>query len=337
MKEIIGSGIGAVSALIGRGESWFLDRKHAVYGASLARIIYGFVVVVFVIANFSARDYIWGASSAWVQPIQHLSAWAFPFDFYSSSDPEWLFTLKFLLLGSAGLSLMVGWHARVSAIVVLFLYVSLVTTNPVATDQTDNAFRIILFYFCFTDLSAKWSFDARRREKRAGKHPMARSVVPGWLPTAIHNAGIIAVALQVFLIYVVAGLSKVQGSQWQDGTAVYYPLRLDAFGVWPGLNDLLVANGVLINIVTYVAVFVQLFFPFLMLQRWTRIAALICILGMHAGIGIFMGLPLFSLSMMAADTIFIRDSTYAKVEGAVRERFWPWVRQRFSKQSQNLS
>lgn len=309
-----------------RGLNWMIGAKRATYGASVARIIYGLVIVLFVVSNFSNRNYLWGSASGWTAPIEGYTDWAFPFTFYNSGDPDWLFTLKFLLLGLAGLSLALGWHARISAIVVLYLFVSLVSTNSVATDQTDNALRIILFYFVFTDLSGHWSLDARRRRRRLAAGKKARGHwLPDWFPTILHNGAIIAVALQIFIIYVVAGLSKVKGSQWQDGTAVYYPLRLDSLSPWPAINDLLVGNGVLVNFVTYFAVFIQLFFPFLLLTRWTRVIALVGIVSMHAGIGILMGLPLFSMAMMAADGIFIRDATYAKVERAISRRTRPWL------------
>jgi hypothetical protein len=310
-----------------RGEAWVMDAKRATYGASVARIIYGTVVVVFVIANLKASAFIWGPGSGWVQPLEHQTAWSFPFVFYSSADPVWLFTLKFLLLGVAGLALLLGWHTRISAIVVLFLYISLVSTNPVAYDQTDNAFRILLFYFCFADLSGHWSLDARRRSRRS-RPPRLSNPVP-WLPVILHNFAVVAVALQIFIIYGVAGLSKVSGSWWQDGTAVYYPLHLESLSPWPGLSDFVTTNALAVNVVTYVSVFIQLFFAFMLLQRWTRVIALLCIVGMHTGIAVLMGIPLFSLSMMAADGIFIRDVSYQKAErfvGRVVGSRLPWRR-----------
>jgi hypothetical protein len=311
-----------VSRTYRRGEAWIMDAKRATYGASVARIIYGTVVVVFVTANLGASQFLWGPGSGWVEPIEHQTAWNFPFVFYSSADPGWLFTLKFLLLGLAGLALLVGWHSRIAAVVVLFLYISLVSTNPVAYDQTDNAFRILLFYFCFADLSLHWSLDARRRRRYGPLFPRLPRPAP-WIPIILHNFAIVAVALQIFIIYGVAGLSKVSGSWWQDGTAVYYPLHLESLSPWPWLSNLLTINALGVNIVTYISVFIQLFFAFLLLQRWTRVIALICIVGMHAGIAVLMGIPLFSLSMMAADGIFIRDSSYAKAEESVSRVIGP--------------
>ncbi|MEO6827949.1 MAG: HTTM domain-containing protein [Microbacteriaceae bacterium] len=311
------------------GEAWLIDAKRATYGVAVARIGYGVVVVGFVVANFPVRDFIWGPGSGWVKPIQHQTAWFFPFVFYSSNDPGWLFTLKFLLLGVTGLALLLGWHSRIAAIATLYLYISLVSTNPVAYDQTDNAFRILLFYFCFTDMSARWSLDARRRRRRRRSGaPLPRRWLPVWFPTILHNGAVVAVALQLFIIYGVAGLAKVAGSQWADGTAIYYPLQLDSLDPWPWLAQLVTANPLVVNIATYVSVYVEVFFAFMLLTRWTRIIALAGIVSMHVGIAVLMGLPFFSLSMMAADGIFIRDLSYAKAQRYVQERTVPWLSSR---------
>jgi hypothetical protein len=329
MTGVLDALVAGTVRLFRAGEAWFVDARRATYGVAVARVVYGAIVIGFVIANFGERDFLWGQGSRWVDPIKHQTAWSFPFVFFNSDDPEWLFTSKYLLLGLAGLALLLGWHGRIAAILTLYLYISLVSTNPVAYDQTDNAFRILLFYFCFTDLSGRWSLDARRRA-RAGGAAFSDRWLPRWFPTVLHNGGIVAVALQLFIIYGVAGLAKVAGSQWQDGTAVYYPLQLDSLNPWPPLAQFFTANALAVMIATYVAVYIEVFFAFLLLQRWTRIIALIGIVAMHVGIAVLMGLPFFSLSMMAADGIFVRDSSYERLAAAVRSRTsrWrlPWTR-----------
>lgn len=334
MNALVATGLSWSIDQVRRGEHWFIDAKRASYGTSVARVIYGLVVVLFVVANFGNHNYLWGAASQWVNPIKHFNTWAPPFTVFDSSGPAWLFTALFVLLGVLGFLFMIGWRTRIVGIAMLWLYVSLVTTNPVATDQTDNALRILLFYFLFTDMSQHWSLDARRRARQQATGRASRLPrLPTWIPTILHNGGIVAVAIQIFIIYAVAGLSKVQGSQWRDGTAVYYPMQLDSLSPWPALNELLISNAVMVNIITYFAVFIQLFFPFLLLARWTRVIALVGIVGMHAGIGLLMGLPLFSMAMMAADGIFIRDRTYASVERYIKNSTMPWLRNLFRRRS----
>lgn len=48
----------------------------------------------------------------------------------------------------------------------------------------------------------------------------------------VHNAALFVIMAEACLIYATAGWYKIQGSRWQDGTAVYYPLHLDYFSPW---------------------------------------------------------------------------------------------------------
>lgn len=52
----------------------------------------------------------------------------------------------------------------------------------------------------------------------------------------------------------------------------------------------------------------------MLLSRPTRVIALIGILSFHIGIGVMMGLPWFSLTMIAIDSIFIRDRTWSAMQ-----------------------
>src|SRR5699024_11416574 len=54
-------------------------------------------------------------------------------------------------------------------------------------------------------------------------------------------------------------------------------------------------------------------FPMMLLRRPTRIIALFGIGSFHVGIAVLMGLPWFSLAMIAIDAIFIRAATWARL------------------------
>ncbi len=52
------------------------------------------------------------------------------------------------------------------------------------------------------------------------------------LGNLVHNAALVVIMGQVCLIYATAGWYKIQGTRWQDGTVVHYPLHLDYFSPW---------------------------------------------------------------------------------------------------------
>ncbi|MEU1210978.1 HTTM domain-containing protein [Streptomyces sp. NPDC005791] len=120
-----------------------------------------------------------------------------------------------------------------------------------------------------------------------------------------HNATLLVIMAEVCLIYATAGWYKVQGSRWQDGTAIYYPLKLDYFTPWPGLSGLLASSALAIMLLTYATVIVQVAFPFTLFNRRVKNVLLVLMIGEHAGISVLLGLPFFSMAMIAADAVFL--------------------------------
>ncbi|MGW7292721.1 HTTM domain-containing protein [Streptomyces xiamenensis] len=125
------------------------------------------------------------------------------------------------------------------------------------------------------------------------------------LGNLIHNATLLVIMFQVCLIYATAGWYKIQGSRWQDGTAVYYPMQLDYFTPWPMLTDLLSNSGLVVMALSYGTVFVQIAFLFALLNRRAKNVLLFLMIGEHIGIAVLMGLPFFSLAMIAMDAVFL--------------------------------
>ncbi|MGW8972580.1 HTTM domain-containing protein [Streptomyces platensis] len=120
-----------------------------------------------------------------------------------------------------------------------------------------------------------------------------------------HNGALLVIMVEVCLIYATAGWYKIQGSRWQDGTAVYFPMHLDYFSPWPALSELLGSNGVMIMLITYGTVIVQVAFPFTLFNRRLKNVLLVMMICEHLSIAILLGLPFFSLAMITADAVFL--------------------------------
>jgi hypothetical protein len=123
-----------------------------------------------------------------------------------------------------------------------------------------------------------------------------------------HNGALLVIMAEACLIYATAGWYKIQGSRWQDGTAVYYPLHLDYFSPWPALADLLASSGTMVLLITYGTVIVQVAFPFTLFNRRVKNVLLAAMITEHAVIAVVLGLPFFSLAMIAADAVFLPTS-----------------------------
>ncbi len=125
------------------------------------------------------------------------------------------------------------------------------------------------------------------------------------LANLAHNGVLLVIMVEVCLIYSTAGWFKIQGTRWQDGTAVYYPMNLDYFTPWPELSTLLASSGVMIFLVTYGTVATQVAFPFTLFNRRVKNVLLAMMIIEHISIALLLGLPFFSLAMIAADAVFL--------------------------------
>ncbi|UUU37093.1 HTTM domain-containing protein [Streptomyces sp. CA-210063] len=133
----------------------------------------------------------------------------------------------------------------------------------------------------------------------------------------VHNAALVVIMAEACLIYAAAGWYKVQGSRWQDGTAAYYPFHLDYFSPWAALSDLMSSSGTMVMLVTYGTVIVQVAFPFTLFNRRVKNVLLAVMMTEHAVIAVVLGLPFFSLAMIAADAVFLPTPFLKRLGGLV--------------------
>ncbi|MFD9370708.1 HTTM domain-containing protein [Streptomyces sp. NPDC060020] len=289
--------------------------RHALIGSALARIILGGLGFYLYARDYMQRAYLWGPDGSW--PWQNFTA---PdgqqgFSLYSVSRSNAWFEIVFHLGMVFAFLFMVGWKTRAMNVLHYVFLWSLHQRNPVLLDGGDNVTVIVLVFFIFVDSGARFSLDARHRKaKRASDSNLFRFRIGSLL----HNAGILAVILQICTVYLVSGMYKVQGRKWQNGTALYYILRANEFG-WPGVNRFIYESATLVVAITYATVFFQLAFTFLLLNRKWRLFAVAGGILMHLGIAVHMaGLVNFSLTVVAVELVIMGDAHYLRLAGAIR-------------------
>ncbi|MGW4041366.1 HTTM domain-containing protein [Streptomyces sp. NPDC004721] len=194
---------------------------------------------------------------------------------------------------------------------VLGLFLAMVTA---AGRTQGEVFVPVLLWTVWLGLALWWAVG---RWARSAQPRMLLNVVAD----IVHNGALLVIMAEACLIYATAGWYKVQGSRWQDGTAVYYPLHLDYFSPWPALAGLLSASGTLVMLVTYGTVMAQVAFPFTLLNRRVKSVLLAVMMTEHAVIAVVLGLPFFSLAMIAADSVFLPTPLLRRLGGlAARAR-----------------
>lgn len=290
--------------LAGRVVTWFIADRHSDYGVAVMRIASGAFLLGWLVLNLPIASRIWGPGSQYWQPYREILGYDAPFDALQNAGPG-MFWLWYLVTIALVVAFLVGWRTRIVTPLLFIAYTTLNGQNTAISDGGNYFIRIMLIYLILMDVSRRWSLDARRRARSTRSETQSGSV--------LHNIGLCLVIAQICIVYLEAGLYKVQGTLWQSGTAVYYPLQSVAYGVFPPVADLLTYFALPVVIATYVTVLAQIAFPFLLFHRITRRIALLVLLGMHLSIAVLMGLPFFSGIMASADAVLVSGATWVAI------------------------
>lgn len=314
------------------------ERPVSLYAAAVLRIGYGLLYLVFLLREFPHRDEIWGPGSPWTPELARQlfdqTGWA---SILTLSDSRPYFETCYALALVTSALFMLGWRTRAVSVLFAVVVASFHARAIFMTDGGDNLILLMALYLTLTACGRRWSLDARRARRRAfaGKegsgptdsgadglrHQLATS--RRTLTAVLHNCGMFVIAAQVCFLYGSAGLYKVQGASWGNGTALHYVLNLDLFRPWPELSLLADEHDVLIAVACYLTVLVQVAFPFVLFGR-LKYPVLTILLGMHLSIAILMGLPLFSSAMIIADATFLPDRVY-RAPGRLWQRADQWT------------
>ncbi|AYN43726.1 HTTM domain-containing protein [Streptomyces dangxiongensis] len=301
-----------------------LEQPISLYAAAVLRIGYGFLYFTFLLREFPHHDEIWGPGSPWTPTLARQlfdqTGWV---SILTLSDSRAYFEVCYAAALVTSALFMLGWRTRAVSVLFAVVVASFHAKAIFMTDGGDNLILLMALYLVVTACGRRWSLDARRARLRAsagkaGRLPLSQA--SGELRrhlhdarltviTVLHNCGMLVIAAQVCFLYGAAGLYKVQGASWGNGTALHYALNLDLFRPWPWLSTMADRHVLLIALTCYLTVLVQVAFPFVLFGR-LKYPALIVLLSMHVGIAVFLGLPLFSGAMIVADAVFLPDRFY---------------------------
>ncbi|MDI5971288.1 HTTM domain-containing protein [Streptomyces sp. SL13] len=297
------------------------ERAVSLHAAAVLRAGYGLLYLAFLLREFPHRDEIWGPGSPWspalARELQGRTGW---FSVLTLSDrPAWFACCyAFALLVCALFAL--GWRTRALSVLFALVVTSFHGRAILMTDGGDNLIVLMAVYLAFTACGSRWSLDARRRGRRPARPAVRQTaLVRVRLRTVLHNCAMFVIAAQVCVLYGSTGLYKVQGDQWRDGTALHYVLHLGLFQPWPALSHLADQHPLALAVTGYLTVLVQVAVPFAAFSR-AKYAVLALLLGMHLGIAVLLGLPVFSGAMIVADAVFLPDRFFRSLRRPDRSR-----------------
>jgi hypothetical protein len=177
------------------------------------------------------------------------------------------------------LSLALGLHVRLSALLAWGLHVSLVTSgfaSHYGADEIANAFLLYLFLF---SSGRAWTFVSR---------PVRSETIP--------VGSLRVMQLHLCVIYLAAGLDKAMGAEWWNGEAIWQAVSQPAFRTF----DLrwLASYPWIPMLAGWGTLVVEIGYALFIWPRRTRKVWFMATLGLHLGIAVLMGLVFFSSVMI---------------------------------------
>lgn len=214
--------------------------------------------------------------------------------------PEDLLWLSVLVAAAILVVVALGWRPSVTGPLHWYATWSVAVSIQILEggDQLAAILALILLPVCLTD--------PRRSHWDA---PELRNVDDAeLLKRFVAVSALVVAAIQVWVVYLQAAVSKFGVAEWADGTAMYYWLLDPSLGApsWGVLREVLLTPGGVLAF-TWGSLAVELFLVIAVLARRPvrRLAFFIGVI-FHVLIAVFMGLVTFGIVMSAALILYLR-------------------------------
>ena len=270
---------------------WFTPSDPATLG--LIRLLAGLMVCYTHLVWTLDLEAFFGSQS-W---LNEAAVATLPGDDYHWSH-WWLIQSPTLMWGSHIVAVAIcacfalGLWTRVTGVLTWLITISYAQRVPEAMYGLDQINSWLMFYLMLGPSGAAFSLDRVFSKER--------QIPP---PSSGANIVLRLMQLHLCLVYLSAGLAKLQGPAWWDGTALWGALANREYQTF----DLtwLVHYPVLVNLLTHATVAWEISYVALVWHRITRPIVLLLAVGMHGGICVALGMPTFGLIMLIANVAFV--------------------------------
>lgn len=201
--------------------------------------------------------------------------------------------LLFIVLVLACLAVIVGFRTRLAAVLVFVGILSFERRNPYVFNSGDGLIRLIAFYLMFAPMGAALSLD-RWRAHRDGRWEFPDRQV--WALRLIQ--------VQLSIVYLATFWLKVQGTTWNNGTAVSYAQRLSDL-VRFQVPALFSHSPLISNLATWGTLLLEVSIPILIWNRRLRPYVIVVGLLLHLGIDLSIRVGFFSVAMFTLYLAFV--------------------------------
>jgi uncharacterized membrane protein YphA (DoxX/SURF4 family) len=230
------------------------------------------------------------------------------YSFWWFVTPGWLWP-AYLLAMAALLCFTIGLFTRIASVLALAVVISFAHRVPEALFGLDKISGVLMFYMAVGPSGAALSVDRwfARRKQQAGNAAPHGSVAA--------NFTLRLIQIHMCIIYLFAGLSKLQGNAWWTGQAMWL-----AFGnlEYQSLDMTWMAwHPWMVELLTHFTALWELSFCVLIWIPILRPLVLAASLVMHLGIGLCLGLWTFSLMMLFGCAAFLPPEKVGRLVTAI--------------------
>jgi predicted DCC family thiol-disulfide oxidoreductase YuxK len=220
--------------------------------------------------------------------------------YYLSTTWQLYFWHAVFVLSFAAFTL--GWHTALAKWIVLIGHLSYMNGNPMATYGVDSILAANLFILCLAPVGKGFSMDRvrlQRRIKRAG--PLEAGAATVRSPWGFACTRLIQIQMATLFFY--SGLSKLEGSMWHEGSALWFAMLNNEIASFP--PDFFARHFWVVQALTYATVVFELVYVITIWPKLTRGISLLGAIALHVGIVVFMGMPYFGLAMIVGHLSFL--------------------------------
>jgi Vitamin K-dependent gamma-carboxylase len=205
-----------------------------------------------------------------------------------------------------------GLWTRVTSVLSLFAAISYAHRVPAALFGLDQINVMLTLYLSIGPSGQTLSLDRWLLTRRLGGN------APTPAPSASANLAQRLIQFHMCVIYLFAGLSKLQGPSWWSGEAMW---RAFANLEYQSLDMTWLAwHPWLVNMMTHVSVVWEISFCVLIWKPLWRPVMLAGAVVMHVGIGLCLGMWTFGLIMLVGCASFLPNEWVRRIVSAIDQR-----------------
>lgn len=262
---------------------------------AVLRVLFG-LLSFWCLASIFPHSAEFFSADGWLPPkvgldTENIRTWSV---FFLGHTP--LYTWAFMTIAIvASITMTIGLWSRTSVWVTFIFLASASVRNHFVFSGEDCLLRNFLFLIAFSRCGDVWSFDSWWAKKKTGIAATEHTpVAPAW-PMRLMQ-------FQVCVLYLSSGLAKQRGTDWLTGVATVRALLNPVVSrySYEFLNHF---SGLLqsdfFKVCEQVTLYWEVCFPFLMMQRHLRYAALAFGVIAHASIFVLFQVHFFSFAMVA--------------------------------------